>query len=90
MRCSTCIVRGLYRSGSLKTAARELGRCRVDLVGVQEVSWDKGGVVRVGGFYFLIFLFFILFIYLFIYFLRRKQNSSIGNRIFCTPLNSKE
>jgi hypothetical protein len=34
---------GVYRSGSLKTVARELGKCKLDLVGVQEVRWDKGG-----------------------------------------------
>jgi len=33
-------VRSLYRSGSL---TRELSRYRLDLVGVQEVRWDKWG-----------------------------------------------
>jgi hypothetical protein len=33
----------LYRIGSLMTAARELGKCKLDLVGVQEVRWEKGG-----------------------------------------------
>jgi mRNA deadenylase 3'-5' endonuclease subunit Ccr4 len=36
-------VRSLYRSGSLKMVARELGKYKLDLVGVQEVRWDKGG-----------------------------------------------
>jgi hypothetical protein len=36
-------IRSLYRTGSLKTVARELGKCRLDLVGVQEVRWEKGG-----------------------------------------------
>jgi len=36
-------VRSLYRSGSLTMAARELSRYRLDLVGVQEVRWDKWG-----------------------------------------------
>jgi hypothetical protein len=31
------------RSGSLKTAARELSKYESDLLGVQEVRWDKGG-----------------------------------------------
>jgi hypothetical protein len=35
-------VRDLYRSGSLKTVARELGKYKLDFVGVQEVRWDKG------------------------------------------------
>ena len=52
MRFSTCNVRGLYRSGSLTTAARELGRCKLDLVGVQEVSRAQGGTIRTGDFNF--------------------------------------
>jgi hypothetical protein len=43
MRFGTWNVRRLYRSGSLKTVARELGKYKLDLVGVQEVRWDKGG-----------------------------------------------
>ena len=39
-------VRGLYRAGSLKAAARELARYKFDVVGVQEIRWDKGGTVR--------------------------------------------
>ena len=31
---------------ALKAAARELGRYKLDVVGVQEVRWDKGGKVR--------------------------------------------
>jgi hypothetical protein len=31
------------RSGKPITVARELSRCRLDLVGLQEVRWDKGG-----------------------------------------------
>jgi exonuclease III len=34
----------LYRSGSLKTVAMELGKYKLDLVGVQEVRWDKGSI----------------------------------------------
>jgi copper oxidase (laccase) domain-containing protein len=30
----------------LTAAARELARCKFDLVGVQEVRWDKGCTVR--------------------------------------------
>jgi exonuclease III len=46
MRFSTWNVRSLYRSGSFKTVARELGKYKLDLVGVQEVRWDKGGSER--------------------------------------------
>jgi hypothetical protein len=45
-------VRSLYRSGSLKTVARELGKYKLDLEGVQEVRWDKGGTERAGDFTF--------------------------------------
>jgi exonuclease III len=41
-------VRSLYRAGSLTTAARELAGYKSDLVGVQEVRWDKEGTVKVG------------------------------------------
>ena len=40
----------LYRAGSLKAAARELAKYKLDLVGVQEVRWDKGGTVRDGDY----------------------------------------
>jgi hypothetical protein len=46
MKFGTRNVRSLYRSGSLKTVARELGNYKLDLVGVQEVRWDKGGTER--------------------------------------------
>jgi len=46
MRFGTWNVRSLYRAGSLTAAARELARYKLDLVGVQEVRWDKGGMVR--------------------------------------------
>ena len=42
MKIGTWNVRSLYRSGSLKPAARELARYKLDVVGVQEVRWDKG------------------------------------------------
>jgi hypothetical protein len=43
MRFGTWNVRSLYRIGSLMTVVRELGKCKLDLVGVQEVRWEKGG-----------------------------------------------
>jgi exonuclease III len=46
MTFGTWNVRSLFRSGSLKTVARELGKYKLDLVGVQEVRWDKGGTER--------------------------------------------
>ena len=50
MKLGTWNVRSLYRAGSLKAAARELGRYKLDVVGVQEVNWDKGGTVREGDY----------------------------------------
>jgi exonuclease III len=43
VRFGTWNVRSLYRSSSLKTVAKELGKYKLDLVGVQDVRWDKGG-----------------------------------------------
>ena len=45
-------VRSLYRAGPLKAAARELARYKLDVVGVQEVRWDKRGTVRAGNYAF--------------------------------------
>jgi len=52
MRFGTRNVRSLYRSGSLTTAARELARYKLDLVGVKEVRWKEGGTVRAGAYIF--------------------------------------
>src|SRR5215475_155901 len=48
IRLGTWNVRSLYRVGSLMAAARELARYKLDLVGVQEVRWDKEDAVRAG------------------------------------------
>jgi hypothetical protein len=36
-------MRSFYRTGSLKTVVRKLGKYKLDLFGVQEVTWEKGG-----------------------------------------------
>ena len=46
MRFGTWNVRSLYWAGSLTAAATVLARYKLDLVGVQEVRWDKGDMVR--------------------------------------------
>jgi len=46
--------RSFYRAGSIKAAARELARYILDVVGVQEVRWDKGGTVREGDYVFFL------------------------------------
>jgi hypothetical protein len=43
MRFGTWNIRSLYRIGSLKTVAGELGKYKLDLVGVQ-VRWEKGAL----------------------------------------------
>ena len=48
----TWIVRRLYGVGALMAAARELARYKLDLVGVQEVRWEKAGTVKAGEYSF--------------------------------------
>ena len=43
-------VRSLYRAGALMAAARELARCKLDFVGVQEVRWEKEDPVKAGDY----------------------------------------
>jgi exonuclease III len=43
MTFGTWNVNPVSRTGSLKTVMRELGMYKVDLVGVKEVRWQKGG-----------------------------------------------
>jgi exonuclease III len=43
MRFGTWNVRSLCRIGSLTTVVMELGKYKLDLVGVQEVRWEKRG-----------------------------------------------
>jgi len=50
MKIGTWNVRSLHGGGSLKAAARELTRYKLDVVGMQEVRWDKGGTVRAGDY----------------------------------------
>ena len=47
--------------------ARELARYKLDLVGVQEVRWDKVGTVRAG---------------IVIFSMKKESKSSLWNRIF--------
>jgi hypothetical protein len=42
MRFGTLKVRSVFRSSSLKTVSRKFAKSKLDLVGVQEVRWDKG------------------------------------------------
>jgi len=51
-RIGTWNVRTMYRAGSVTTEARELARYKLDIVGVQEVRWDRWGRVRAGHYNF--------------------------------------
>jgi len=46
MRFDTRIERSMCRLGSITTVATEIARSKLDLVGVEEVRWDKGGTVK--------------------------------------------
>ena len=52
MRFGTWNVSRLYRLGSFTSASRKLARYKLDLVGAQEVRWDKRGMVREGAYIF--------------------------------------
>jgi len=52
MRFGMWNVMSLCKSGSLTTVARELARYKLDLVGVQEVWWDKWGTYKAGDYIF--------------------------------------
>jgi hypothetical protein len=48
MRFDTWNVRSLYRAGSFMTVAKEISGYKLELVGVQEVKWDRGGTEPAG------------------------------------------
>jgi len=48
MRFGTWNFRSLCMAGSLTATSRELASYKLDLVGVQEVRWDKADTVRAG------------------------------------------
>jgi hypothetical protein len=42
----------MYRAGSLRTVAEEVSKYKLDLVGVHEVRWDRGGTEPAGQYTF--------------------------------------
>jgi hypothetical protein len=52
MRFGIWNVRSLYVAGSVKPVASKLAKYKLDIVGVQEFSWDKFGVQPAGGYTF--------------------------------------
>jgi hypothetical protein len=72
-------VRSQYRPGSLITVTRALARFKLDLVGVQELMWEKGGMIKSRVLYFLLWkrnkkLFTM----------EKEQKPSIGNDLLYT------
>jgi hypothetical protein len=45
-------VRRLSRAGSVMAVAKEVSKCKLDLVGVQEVRWGRGGTEQAGQYTF--------------------------------------
>jgi hypothetical protein len=68
LRFGTWNVRNLYKAHSFTAAARELAIYKLDLMGVQEVWWEKGGMVRAGDYNF--------------FYGRRNENHQLGKRFF--------
>jgi hypothetical protein len=52
MRFGTWNVRRLYRAGSLMTVMKELSKYKLNLVGVCDVRWDRGGTIPAGEYTF--------------------------------------
>jgi hypothetical protein len=50
-RFGTWNVRNMNRAGSLTTVAEETSKYKLDLVGVQEVSWGRDGTEPAGSFF---------------------------------------
>jgi hypothetical protein len=54
MRFGTWNVRSMYRAGSLRPVVEEISKYKykLDLVGVQEIRWDGGGIIPAGEYTF--------------------------------------
>jgi exonuclease III len=52
LRFGTWNVRSMYRAGSLRIVREEISKYKLDLVGVQEVRWDRGGTEPAGKYTF--------------------------------------
>jgi hypothetical protein len=54
MRFDTPNIRSLYTAGLLMTVAKDISKYKLDLVGVQEVRWDRGGTKPAGKYTFFL------------------------------------
>jgi hypothetical protein len=52
MRFGTWKVRSVYRADALREVGEEILKCKLDLVGIQEVRWDRGGTEPAGQYIF--------------------------------------
>jgi exonuclease III len=52
IRFGTWNVRSMNRAGSLRVVGEEISKYKLDLVGVQEVRWDRGGIEPAGQYTF--------------------------------------
>jgi hypothetical protein len=43
MRFGKWNIRSLYRANSLITFAKEISKCKLDLVEVEQIRWERGG-----------------------------------------------
>ena len=75
MRFGACNVRSLHRACSFTTASRELARYKLDLVGVQEVRWEKRGTEKAGDYNF---------------FYGKGNENQLGKRFFYTTEQNQQ
>jgi hypothetical protein len=68
MKSGTWKVRSLYRAGSLMVVAEEISKYKLDLVGIQEVRWGRGGTEPAGEYTF--------------FYSNRNENHELGTAFF--------